>query len=80
MRIGGVRHGRLPFGTKRELLSEDGGCRKMDSVSRRGAAEKRRKLSRPLDRHPGLDPGSGFLCARAALPRKAKPRIKSGAT
>lgn len=29
MRIGGVRHGRLPFGTKRELLGEDGMCRKM---------------------------------------------------
>lgn len=29
MRIGGMRHGRLPFGTKRELLGEDGGCRKM---------------------------------------------------
>jgi len=33
----------------------------------------------PLNRRPGLDPGLGFSSSSAA-PKKAKPRVKHGAT
>ena len=76
MRIGGVRHRRLPFGTKRELLVEDGGCRKMVSGSRRGAEEKGGAEGHSPARHPGLDPGSRFM--RQALRQTEKRDPGSG--
>lgn len=61
MRIGGVRHGRLPLGTKQELLGEDGDVGKWFLVH---AETRRRRETRsvsPPSRHPGLDPGSRCL-------------------